>query len=72
MAVIVTTGAHVPAQLDNPQPFEHTMIPRTGNTQDSYRVDMAAKLKRWEFMLTIAPIPAIGGTGFPVNALATF
>jgi kynurenine formamidase len=34
--------------------------------------DMAEKLKRWEFMLTIAPIPAVGGTGFPVNALATF
>jgi kynurenine formamidase len=34
--------------------------------------DMAAKLKRWEFMLTIAPIPVVGGTGFPVNALATF
>ena len=34
--------------------------------------DMAAKLKKWEFMLTIAPIPVTGGTGFPVNALATF
>jgi hypothetical protein len=33
---------------------------------------MAAKLKRWEFMLTIAPVPVTGGTGFPLNALATF
>jgi kynurenine formamidase len=32
----------------------------------------AAKLNRWEFMLTIAPLPVIGGTGFPLNALATF
>jgi kynurenine formamidase len=32
----------------------------------------AAKLNRWEFMLTIAPVPVTGGTGFPVNALATF
>ena len=32
----------------------------------------AAKLKRWEFMLTIAPVPVTGGTGFPLNALATF
>ena len=32
----------------------------------------AAKLNRWEFLLTVAPVPVIGGTGFPVNALATF
>ena len=34
--------------------------------------DTAAKLNRWEFMLTVAPVPVTGGTGFPVNALATF
>lgn len=34
--------------------------------------ETAEKLKRYEFMLTIAPIPVTGGTGFPVNALATF
>jgi hypothetical protein len=34
--------------------------------------ETAARLNRWEFMLTVAPIPVIGGTGFPVNALATF
>ena len=34
--------------------------------------ETAAKLKRWEFMLTVAPVPVAGGTGFPVNALATF
>jgi kynurenine formamidase len=32
----------------------------------------AAKLNRWEFMLTVAPLPVTGGTGSPVNALATF
>ena len=32
----------------------------------------AAKLNRWDFLLTVAPVPVIGGTGFPVNALATF
>lgn len=32
----------------------------------------AAKLNRWEFLLTVAPIPVTGGTGFPVNALAIF
>jgi kynurenine formamidase len=34
--------------------------------------EMAAKLKRWEFLLTTAPVPVTGGTGFPVNALAIF
>jgi len=34
--------------------------------------EMAAKLNRWEFMLTIAPVPVTGGTGFPLNALAMF
>ena len=34
--------------------------------------ETAARLNRWEFMLTIAPIPVTGGTGFPVSALATF
>ena len=34
--------------------------------------EMAAKLRRWEFMLTAAPVPVTGGTGFPVNALAIF
>jgi kynurenine formamidase len=32
----------------------------------------AAKHNRWEFLLTVAPIPVTGGTGFPVNAIATF
>ena len=32
----------------------------------------AAKLGRWEFMLSVAPIPVTGGTGGPVNVLATF
>jgi hypothetical protein len=34
--------------------------------------EVAAEQRRWEFMLTVAPVPVIGGTGFPVNALATF
>jgi len=32
----------------------------------------AARLNRWEFLLTVAPVPVLGGTGFPVNALAIF
>jgi kynurenine formamidase len=34
--------------------------------------DTAAKLKRWQFMLTINPMPITGGTGSPLNTLATF
>jgi len=32
----------------------------------------AAKLKRWSFMLTIAPLAVKGGTGSPANIIATF
>ena len=32
----------------------------------------AARQKRWEFLLTVAPVPVTGGTGFPVNAMAIF
>jgi kynurenine formamidase len=31
-----------------------------------------AKLKRWEFLLTAAPIPVKGGTGSPLNPIASF
>jgi kynurenine formamidase len=34
--------------------------------------ETAAKLNRWEFMLTFGPVPVTGGTGFPLNALAIF
>ncbi|HYB96883.1 MAG TPA: cyclase family protein [Vicinamibacterales bacterium] len=34
--------------------------------------ETAAKLKRWEFMITINPLPVTGGTGSPLNTIATF
>ena len=34
--------------------------------------DAAAERNRWEFMLTIAPLPIPNGTGSPVNPIATF
>jgi kynurenine formamidase len=34
--------------------------------------DAAAARKRWEFMLTIAPLPIPKGTGSPVNPIAMF
>ena len=30
------------------------------------------KLKQWEFLLTASPIPVKGGTGSPLNPIATF
>lgn len=32
----------------------------------------AAKYKRWEFLLSVAPLPVVGGTGSPVNPIATY
>ena len=32
----------------------------------------AARLERWEFLLTAAPVRVPGGTGSPLNAIATF
>lgn len=34
--------------------------------------DAAAARRRWEFLLTAAPLPIVGGTGSPVNPIATF
>jgi kynurenine formamidase len=34
--------------------------------------DTAASRKRWEFLLTAAPLPIRGGTGSPLNPVATF
>ena len=34
--------------------------------------DAAADRNRWEFMLTIAPLPIPNGTGSPVNPIAVF
>jgi kynurenine formamidase len=34
--------------------------------------DAAAARKRWEFLLTGAPLPIRGGTGSPLNPIATF
>lgn len=34
--------------------------------------DIAAERKRWDFLLTVAPLAVEGGTGSPVNPIATF
>jgi kynurenine formamidase len=43
------------------------------DNQDLERLaETAARLKRWEFLITINPMPVSGGTGSPLNTLATF
>jgi kynurenine formamidase len=32
----------------------------------------AAERNRWEFLLTVAPLRMVGGTGSPINPIATF
>jgi len=32
----------------------------------------AAKRKRWKFMLKASPMAIVGGTGSPLNPIATF
>ena len=34
--------------------------------------EVAAELERWEFMLVVAPLRVVGGTGSPVNPIAIF
>jgi kynurenine formamidase len=34
--------------------------------------EAAASRRRWEFLLTVAPLPVPGGTGSPANPIATF
>ena len=35
-------------------------------------LEMSARLHRHDFLLTVAPLPIVGGTGSPVNPIATF
>ena len=47
-------------------------IPLFDNCDLEAVAELAATKERWEFMLTVAPIPITGGTGSPVNPIATF
>ncbi len=68
----------VPSQVEGIALPVHTLlITAMGiNLLDNQDLEAVAetsgKLNRWEFMLTIAPVPVTGGTGFPLNALAMF
>jgi hypothetical protein len=43
-----------------------------GANRDLETVGEAAERKRWEFLLVAAPIAVTGGTGSPINPIATF
>ena len=58
-------------------PFHHYVLVALGiNIIDNADLEKAAetarRLKRWEFMLTVLPVPVPGGSGFPVNPIAIF
>ena len=65
------------ADQDLPLPLHQLGIGTMGMTLlDWPRLDdllvMCTRLQRYEFLRTVAPLPIIGGTGSPVNPIATF
>ena len=47
-------------------------MPLLDNCDFEALAETAARLKRWEFQIVIAPLPSPGGTGSPVNPIAIF
>jgi hypothetical protein len=73
--VALTSGiARVPedAHADHRLPLVAAGIFLLDSPELSGLAETAARLRRWEFMLTIAPPLAPGATGYPVNPLALF
>lgn len=67
-----------PSRIDGvDQPVHQLMLVATGTPLlDNCALDavaeLAGRLKRWEFLLTVGPLAVPGGTGSPVNPIATF
>ncbi len=67
-----------PSDLDGPAGAVHDFalvylgIHLFDNTDLEALAEAAAARKRWDFMLTAAPLPIRGGTGSPLNPIATF
>ena len=47
-------------------------MPLIDDTDLGPLAETASRLKRWTFLLTVAPIRVTTGTGVPVNPIATF
>lgn len=68
----------LPSGVDDfPMPVHWTVVVYLGmpildnlNLEDV--AEAAAQRKRWQFLLTVAPLNVPGGTGSPINPLATF
>ena len=50
----------------------HMGMPLLDNANFERLAEVCAETGRYEFMLTIAPLVVPGGTGSPVNPIATF
>jgi kynurenine formamidase len=67
-----------PSQVEgSPRPIHQVAIVAMGlpliDVMDLEAVsEEAAKRSRWDFLLTAAAVPVLGGTGFPLNPIATF
>lgn len=70
----------IPKTITNPDDYlpVHNFVlvilgmPLVDNTNLNALASAAAERKRWEFMVTIAPLRIENGTGSPVNPIATF
>lgn len=68
----------IPSLVDDVNLPVHTLVIAALGTNILDNVDLEALAEtarsenRWEFMLSVGPIPVTGGTGSPVNALAVF
>jgi kynurenine formamidase len=80
VAVLGSEGAHdvMPSDYQlGPAPVHWFTLVFLGMTLMDYLdldplSEVAAKNKRWEFLVTIAPMPIVGATGSPVNPIAVF
>ena len=50
----------------------HMGMPLLDNANLERLAEVCAETGRYEFMLAVAPLVVIGGTGSPVNPIATF
>jgi kynurenine formamidase len=79
VAVIGSDGTLDAGQVQGtqPLPLHRFVLVALGmniidNADTTLLAETAAKLKRWEFMLVLAPIATPGGTGSPLNPMAIF
>jgi putative cyclase len=68
VAVVSSDGANADHQLT----LAALGVYLIDSTELAQAAETAARLKRWEFMLVVSPLPVPGGTGSVVNPLAMF